>query len=379
MAEAKSPTRDATWDIARGIGMVLVIYGHFLEPTYLENKDLGKPFVESAFVQWQVIYSFHMMLFFLVSGAVNRNLPKKAWPEVLRGSLRLLALAWVVHILGALFAMALGFAPEATSSPWNAAVAIFDPILEGFLWSIGVLWFLTSLCFVQILAYVLLRRFPALPVVIAAMLGTAAVVYFDAPNQYLLRTWLPGLSFFALGCLFSQWQVRWPFWLCIPLFAAVIYLAPLNSGCSFSLGGPCAKFGDGPFGVRMFAGSYGFLPLFFLSSLLGSLSVVSLSVGLARFRAAGLLAYMGKNSLDLFIINGFVATFLPSYIARIQWPALSVFHYLAIGIGIVAAHLLALQILQPALALIDKTAVAISNFIVRLVTGETQVVRPKPA
>jgi fucose 4-O-acetylase-like acetyltransferase len=379
MAEAKPAARDATWDIARGIGMVLVIYGHFLEPTYLENKDLGKPFIESAFVQWQVIYSFHMMLFFLVSGAVNRNLTKKAWPEVLPGSLRLLALAWVVHIAGILFAMATGFAPEATSSPWSAAVAIFDPILEGFCWSIGVLWFLTSLCFVQILAYLLLRRFPATAIVIAAMLGTAVVIYFNAPNQYLIRTWLPGLSFFALGYLFSQWQVRWPIWVCIPLAIAVVWLAPLNSGCSFSLTGPCEKFGDGPFGVRMFAGSYGYLPLFFLSSLAGSLAVISLSAGLAKVQASKILAYIGINSLDLFIINGFVATFLPPYIARITWPNLTIVHYVAIGIAVVAAHLLALQILRPLLARIDAAAVGIAGLIVRLLTGEARAVRPKAA
>ena len=33
MAQA-APKRDATWDIARGIGMMLVIYGHLLEPMY---------------------------------------------------------------------------------------------------------------------------------------------------------------------------------------------------------------------------------------------------------------------------------------------------------------------------------------------------------
>ena len=162
--------------------------------------------MKSAAVQWQTIYTFHMMLFFLVSGAVNLKLPKKAWPDALRGSLRLLALAWVVQIIGAIFAMSFGYAPEATRSVWDAAVYIVDPILEGYCWSVGVLWFLTSLCFVQFLAYILLQRIPALAVALGAMAATALVVYFDAPNYFLFRTWMPGLSFFALGYLFSQWQ-----------------------------------------------------------------------------------------------------------------------------------------------------------------------------
>ncbi len=379
MAEAQKPARDATWDIARGIGMMLVIYGHLLEPLYPANPSIGKAMIQSAVVQWNVIYSFHMMLFFLVSGAVNRNLAKKSWPEVLRGSLRLLALAWVVHIIGAIFGMSFGYAPEATRSVWDAAFAIVDPILEGYCWSVGVLWFLTSLCFVQLLAYILLRRIPAPVVVLAAMAGTAAVVYFNAPNYFLFRTWMPGLSFFALGYLFSQWKVRWPFWLCIPLFAAVIVLAPLNSGCSFSFSGPCEQFGSGPFGVRMFGGSYGFLPLFFLSSLLGSIGVISLSAGLARFRASEIFAYAGRKSLDLFIINGFVATFLPAYISQIQWPHLTVLIYVALAISVIAAHLLSLQILKPVLARIDWAAVAIANALVRLVTGDASVAQPKAA
>jgi len=334
--------------------------------------------MESAAVQWQAIYSFHIMLFFLVSGAVHRNLLKKAWPDALRGSLRLLALAWVVQIIGAIFAMSFGYAPEATRSVWDAVVYIDDPILQGYGWSLGVLWFLTSLCFVQLLAYFLLRRIPALAVVFGAMAATGLVVYFNAPNYFLFGTWMPGLSFFALGYLFSQWNARWPVWLCIPLFAAVIVLAPLNSGCSFSFSGPCKLYGAAPFGVRIFAGSYGFLPLFFLSSLLGSVVVVSLSAGLARFRASAIFAYTGRNSLNLFIINGFVAMFLPSYIQQIRWPDFTPLVSIALAFGVIAAHLVALQILNPVLGWIDKTAVFIANMLVRLIAKEAGAPQPNP-
>ncbi len=379
MAEAQKPARDATWDIARGIGMMLVIYGHLLEPIYPANRVLGQPLMQDAAVQWQTIYSFHMMLFFLVSGAVNLKLPKKAWPDALRGSLRLLALAWVVQIIGAIFAMAFGYAPEATRSAWDAAVYIVDPILEGYCWSVGVLWFLTSLCFVQLLAYVSLRRVQALAVALGAMAATAVVVYFDAPNYFLFRTWMPGLSFFALGYLFSQWKVKWPVWLFVPLFAAVIVLAPLNSGCSFSFSGPCQLYGTAPFGIRMFGGSYGFLPLFFLSSLFGSVAVVCLSAGLARFRTSELFAYTGRNSLNLFMINGFVATFLPPYIQQIRWPEFTPLVSIAMAVGVIGAHLVALQMLNPALAWIDKTALSIANALSRLIAKGTQAAEPKAA
>ncbi len=383
MAEAQAAKRDATWDIARGIGMMLVIYGHLLEHIYPAHN--GRPLITLAADQWQVIYSFHMMLFFLVSGAVNRSLTKKAWPDVLRGSLRLLALAWVVHILGVLFPIVVNFvgdlvpihtgiALEAPHSFRDAAIAIVDPMLEGYLWSVGVLWFLTSLCFVQLLAYLTLRRLPALAVVLLAMAGTAITVYL--PGQFLMKTWLPGLSFFALGYLFSQWQVRWPFWAAIPLFAATILLAPLNQGCTFSFAQTC---GTVPFGIRMFAGSYGFLPLFFLSSLIGSLSVVCLSAGLARFSVSNFLAYIGRSSLELFIINGFVATFLFGYFWEMQWPHLTVLDYVGLFVGIVGAHLLVLQLLKPVLARIDAAALSIAGFLARVLSGGAGAAQTKPA
>jgi acyltransferase len=369
MPEAQAPKRDATWDIARGIGMVLVIYAHLLEAIY---PDLNwRVRFESAAAQWQVIYSFHMMLFFLISGAVNHNLPKKAWPEVLRSSLRLLALAWVVHVLGAIFSLIID--PEARSSFGGAVWTIIGPILEGYKWSVGVLWFLTSLCFVQILAYLSLRRFPAPAVVLVTMAATAVTPYL--PEQYLLKTWLPGLAFFALGFLFSKWQVRWPFWAALPLLAATIVLAPLNHGCPFSFTNAC---GTTPFGVRMFAGSYGFLPIFFLSSLAGSLTVVSLSAGLARFDASSLLAYMGRKSLELFIINGFVATFLFGTLEKLPWPELTVFHYIGLFVSIVAAHLLALQILKLPLGWMNEAALAISGILARLLAGDAKKAEARP-
>lgn len=351
------PARDATWDIARGIGMALVIYAHFLEPIYPGNADAGRAFVQGAFTQWQAVYSFHMMLFFLVSGAVNRNLPKKAFPDVLRGSLRLLALAWIVHLLGIVVVFARGGLPD---TAWDVLVAVFDPILEGYCWSVGVLWFLTSLCFVQLLAYGFLRFVPAPAVVIAAILATVAVVYFDAPNQYLFRTWMPGLSFFALGYLLAQYPIRWPVVAAPFLFAAVIWLAPLNDGCAYTLQDACARWA-GPFGVRMFGGNYGFLPLFFLTALIGTLSVVCLSAGLAKFKAGAVLAYMGRASLDLFVINGFVATFLPPLFARIDASQFTVVHYVVIGVALIGAHLAAVWALSRPLGLLDEGALRIAK------------------
>ncbi len=351
--------------------MLLVIYGHLLEPIYPARPDLGRDFASLAFAQWQVIYSFHMMLFFFVSGVVNRSLPKKPWHEALRASLRLLALAWVVHLLGVFVAFVSGTRPDLFASAQTALSGTLLPLVQGYYWSVGVLWFLTSLCCVQFLAYLCLHfRIPPPLIIVAALIGTVAVVYLDAPNQFLFRTWMPALSFFVLGFVWSQHLPRLPGWTLVPLCIAVVLLAPLNGGCSFSAGETC----EPTFGVRMFAGAYGYLPLFFLSAVVGTLAVASASMLLAKTALAEFLATIGRNSLELFIINGFVATFLPPVIAGVRWPASSWWFYPIAAVIVIALHLVALQLLRVPLRLINDAASRISTFLAGLAATAAQAV-----
>ena len=55
-------------DVARALGLVLVYYGHFIEQVmYLKNP--------AAAVHYKWIYSFHMILFFVLSGWVRGARP----------------------------------------------------------------------------------------------------------------------------------------------------------------------------------------------------------------------------------------------------------------------------------------------------------------
>ena len=80
---------------------------------------------------------------------------------------------------------------------------------------------------------------------------------------------------------------------------------------------------------------------------------------------------MGRKSLELFFINGFVATFLFGFLGdAVAAPYL--LHYVGLFVGIVAAHLLALQILSPVLAWINAAGLAIASFLTRILTGGSQ-------
>ena len=85
--------RNPAVDIAKGMAMLLVIYGHalglFVDPGSAEVAA-------SARVQLQFIYGFHMPLFFLLSGMVFRPRGPR---EAVRRSLSLLLTAYVVHLV----------------------------------------------------------------------------------------------------------------------------------------------------------------------------------------------------------------------------------------------------------------------------------------
>lgn len=66
-------TRILFIDMARFLGISLVLYGHFVERLmYLENR--------TAAAQYKFIYSFHMVLFFVLAGYVGK--PKLRGPLI---------------------------------------------------------------------------------------------------------------------------------------------------------------------------------------------------------------------------------------------------------------------------------------------------------
>ena len=70
MKEAEQGRLDAI-DVARAVGLLLVYYGHFVEQImYLKNP--------AAAAQYKWIYSFHMILFFILSGWIRGAKPSTA-------------------------------------------------------------------------------------------------------------------------------------------------------------------------------------------------------------------------------------------------------------------------------------------------------------
>ena len=90
---------------------------------------------------------------------------------------------------------------------------------------------------------------------------------------------------------------------------------------------------------------------------------MSLSRALALAGASRLLSFIGKNSFELFILNGFVAVFISPLLARIPFPPLDAFAYAGLAVGMTALHVLAMIILRRALTLLHTGADAIADLL----------------
>ncbi len=346
VGEPASAERIAALDVARGIAILLVIYAHGLQAFFAVGPDAA--FSDAAFAQWRVVYSFHMPLFFLISGMTARNLRQKSWRRILEQALALVAIAYVSHIAGVALSAALGRVPAEAGA---AVKTLVRPMLIGKDFSIVTTWFLVALAGVQILAAAIVKGPGAARLAAIALLGFIVVANPFIPNPFQIKSLAPGVLFYLAGYALMRFGALPPAFVWAPCLAAVVALAPLNGACLVEwscapLKGFVPEFLGGRFGVLMITGDIGFPPLFALTALLGALAVLSLSRQLATSRFGAALAWNGRNALDLVLVNGFFLVFLQPAFARLPLADTAIWR-VGLGLSIVAANLVLFVILAP--------------------------------
>ncbi len=160
-------------DIAKGIGILLVIIGHVLPGTYLAK----------------VIYSFHMPLFFFLSG-VCYNRTKFSFYELVRVRLRtlffpLLLFSCLVHLVD-IFILSEEFSMDD-----------FFP---------NSLWFVFILLLTELLGYFLVKLPPLL--LLAIGFGGTLLYYFGVSPVYSLTSLPIALMFYCIGNLMKEYAIQ---------------------------------------------------------------------------------------------------------------------------------------------------------------------------
>lgn len=340
-------------DTLRGMTMLLVVFSHALEPLFLNRPDLH--FDWAAFELWRAIYSFHMPAFYFVSGATASNIQNETSGKAFSRSLALVLFAELAHLLVAPLIIARW---PAGQTAWHKVTFLLTPLFLGYNYDILVIWFLFSLAVITLLAW-LHERFGLIARVSVWILAIAGLALTQSTGTvpFQCQSWAPGLFFFLLGR--ARRRSRYfplRFGRLRALAAAAV--SALCVGLTYSANN--AHYGllslHAPqtqvipqFAVWMNRGDEGFLPLFVFTALSGIAFLAFVSMALRETLPDNLLALVGRKTLSLLVLNGFVLVWVqPRLFGRL--PHYGMRYTLPFSLTITTAQLCLLPVVDPVLS-----------------------------
>ena len=273
--------RDTTFDIMKGIGILLVMTGHF--------------FGWSHPVLSQIILSFHMPLFFGVAGYFSKAYVDRptSWIHIKRFVSRLVPpmvftqlaiVAWAVLMV---FVKHDGWAPVIRDSLSLLWADVDGPMTPWGKLTLGVIWFLLALFVAKSLLIPLsrLKRW-AIPVSLALAIGALLLHQFFPYSIWCIALGLTALPFVTIG-----WWVRdHPFPLWLNLLTVGCWIAAI----CFSR-------------LEMYTFTWGCYPLDVLGAYGGTYCVywVSKRIGKYLKHLSKAFAYLGMISLAIMCVHCF--------------------------------------------------------------------------
>ena len=268
-----------------------------------------------SFALWKFIYSFHMPLFFVISGMTFRPRPMR---ETLASSFGLILLAYGTHLIGWILVFGFWFVCGVHPVNLESANLVLEPLLTNRDFCLGVVWFLVSLAFVQIAYRIMWSARPAWRIAIATGLIVAFTIAQGTGYSYWQSgSLLPGVIFYAIGHALARFNwTKLGFTLGAVCLASAALLAPLNHGCLFSAADRCnSAFHNMEFGMRLIEGYVGFLPAFLITAILGSLGVIWCAGALGDHfsKMSEPVARLGVVTLDLLLLNGFIHVYVQPF------------------------------------------------------------------
>jgi acyltransferase len=329
-SDPKAVARIAWVDVAKGIGIALVFYGHFVQ----RFIDLGVP---AATAQMRWIYSFHMPLFFFLVGLVHKDREISFGAFMKREVRTRLIPAWVFNIVGMFIWVAVEYArgesgwvhehgwPAVARYCANQTFFVFVHARPN--WNL-LTWFLFCLFMIEVWQFglrhvVRSNRRLALSILSFATLATIANSYSESiasipfwgaflsqsGNAWQVASGLAAMSFYQLGILVRRVQLVDR----VGSGARLYVLAAICLAVTFlgdNLNDALNKY-PSPI-VLMIDAKYGDMWCFFLASLAGTFFVVCISKMLSASR---LLNYIGQITLALMCLDGILHKFVNAEVA----------------------------------------------------------------
>ena len=287
-------SRKSFIDVAKGIGIILVVLGHLDADGQISRS---------------LIYSFHMPLFFMLSGVFSNT--KTDFVEYLKKNFLALYLPYFIFVLVDAAACVL-------LNGQSISFVAYDKLKE--LAGIGFgalnrpIWFLFALFIIKI-SYYFISKAKALKIA-AVLIGIVFVflngTFLSYRPDFLWLVSVPCLSFYALGDIFKEeiLEIDFKIQKRRPLFAAltVALLALLTVSANANI---C---------VDMTMYKYGNTALFFANALVGCFAIFALSVLLSEIRPVErALTFYGQNSVIVMVCHYyFCRRILPTLMEKLS-------------------------------------------------------------
>lgn len=299
MSEQKAPR--VTWvDLARGVGILLVVIGHAAGGIIDSALGADASFIRLLFL---TIYSFHMPLFFILSGLFIAERLKADPKKFVTNTVTKIArsyFTWAIIQYTIIYLMGSMLNHPATGG--------YLPQLVAIIWApVSQFWFLYALFFMQIFAWLIVPRTGATGFFALATVIYVAFEIFGVPAPFntapvgqfctfifsfglgialgpqlskiaLLNTPRPGAAFLAL--------IAW-----LALYAAGYYLATLTEGPDWL--------------YRVLGADIAFVankPIFLPAALAGSAMVI-LACCANLIPGRKVFEYLGKHSMPIFLTH----------------------------------------------------------------------------
>lgn len=272
-------------DIAKGIAMLCIIWGHF---GYWDGIGTGVPSIVT-----DAVYTFHVPLFFILSGYFFK--PER--PYSLKSEARHLLLPYfvtslIVIVFGAARAYVSHGVDGAIEGAWSWTMAALYASGDRYAYvlfpvdSIGAIWFLWALFWARLGLHLVHKlRYPTLWAVVLFLVGFITSYYFWLPLSF--QAGISAIIWLQLGVLArrhgiftekkpnaAMWAAMVVIWVLVIVFCGGCY--PVNVAY--------------PHGIFDFAGA-----------LCGSACVIGMSMLIERHlpRMSSLLQLIGRNTLAI--------------------------------------------------------------------------------
>ena len=261
-------------DYAKGLGIILVVFGHSIAGINDAKLPINQTFYQSAF---GFIYSFHMPLFFALSGMFfQRSLQKSTPWEFVKNKLQTILYPFIIWSLIQTSIEVL------FSSQTNSGIPLRD-LLTCLIVPRSVYWFLFALFFINIINVLTFSYIRKYSLLISTLVWL--VFYIFRPDFEPFNKTFFNLIYFNFGILLSQQAA---------IFRNILEKrAALISMILLLVVGEYFYFALGK--------TYWLNPL--LPAFAGTLLVMQLSYRRAEKKGSNLITFLGKNSMTIFLMH----------------------------------------------------------------------------